>query len=121
MLLLSPLLVGVVIRSFGWMVILADNGLINSLLKTSGLAPDGVKLMYNELGVLVGTVHIYLPFMVLSISGTLAEHRPRPRAGRAQPGRLRGRRVPADHLPALACPACSRAACSSSSSPSAPT
>jgi putative spermidine/putrescine transport system permease protein len=70
-LLLSPLLVGVVIRSFGWMVILADNGLINSLLKTSGLAPDGAKLMYNELGVLVGTVHIYLPFMVLSISGTL--------------------------------------------------
>ncbi len=70
-LLLSPLLVGVVIRSFGWMVLLADNGLINSLLKASGLAPDGVKLMYNELGVLVGTVHIYLPFMVLSISATL--------------------------------------------------
>ena len=70
-LLLSPLLVGVVIRSFGWMVILADNGLVNSLLKTSGLAPDGVKLMYNELGVLIGTIHIYLPFMVLSISGTL--------------------------------------------------
>jgi len=70
-LLLSPLLVGVVIRSFGWMVLLADNGVINSLLRQSGLAPDGVKLMYNELGVLVGTVHIYLPFMVLSISGTL--------------------------------------------------
>ena len=69
--LLSPLLVGVVIRSFGWMVILADNGLVNSLLKATGLAPDGLKLMYNELGVLVGTVHIYLPFMVLSISGTL--------------------------------------------------
>ena len=71
-LLLSPLLVGVVIRSFGWMVILADNGLVNSLLKTSGLAPDGAKLMYNELGVLIGTIHIYLPFMVLSISGTLS-------------------------------------------------
>ena len=70
-LLLSPLLVGVVIRSFGWMVLLADNGLVNSVLRASGLAPDGVKLMYNEFGVLVGTVHIYLPFMVLSISGTL--------------------------------------------------
>ncbi len=70
-LLLSPLLVGVVIRSFGWMVLLADNGVVNSLLRASGLAPDGVKLMYNEFGVLVGTVHIYLPFMVLSISGTL--------------------------------------------------
>jgi putative spermidine/putrescine transport system permease protein len=70
-LLLSPLLVGVVIRSFGWMVLLADNGVVNSLLRYSGLAPDGAKLMYNEFGVLVGTVHIYLPFMVLSISGTL--------------------------------------------------
>ena len=70
-LLLSPLLVGVVIRSFGWMVLLADNGLINSLVKYWGLAPQGLKLMYNEFGVLVGTVHIYLPFMVLSISGTL--------------------------------------------------
>lgn len=70
-LLLSPLLVGVVIRSFGWMVLLADNGVVNSLLRRSGLAPDGAKLMYNEFGVLVGTVHIYLPFMVLSISGTL--------------------------------------------------
>jgi putative spermidine/putrescine transport system permease protein len=70
-LLISPLLVGVVIRSFGWMVLLADNGLVNSLLKATGLAPDGAKLMYNEFGVLVGTVHIYLPFMVLSISGAL--------------------------------------------------
>ena len=70
-LLLSPLLVGVVIRSFGWMVLLADTGLINSVLKYTGVAPAGLPLMYNEFGVLVGTVHIYLPFMVLSISGTL--------------------------------------------------
>ena len=70
-LLLSPLLVGVVIRSFGWMVLLADQGLINSLVRRSGLAPGGFKLMYNEFGVLVGTVHIFLPFMVLSIAGAL--------------------------------------------------
>src|SRR5262249_40092115 len=38
-LLLSPLLVGVVIRSFGWMVLLADNGLINSVVKYTGIAP----------------------------------------------------------------------------------
>jgi putative spermidine/putrescine transport system permease protein len=61
----------VVIRSFGWMVLLADTGLINSVLKYTGAAPAGMPLMYNEFGVLVGTVHIYLPFMVLSISGTL--------------------------------------------------
>ena len=72
-LLLSPLLVGVVIRSFGWMVLLADSGLINSVLKYTGIAPYGYKLMYNELGVLIGTVHIFLPFMVLSLSGTLQQ------------------------------------------------
>ena len=70
-LLLSPLLVGVVIRSFGWMVLLADQGLINSVLRRTGLAPGGLQLMYNEFGVLVGTVHIFLPFMVLSIAGAL--------------------------------------------------
>src|SRR5262249_60429237 len=70
-LLLSPLLVGVVIRSFGWMVLLAANGLINSVVKPWGLAPQGLKLMSNEFGVLVGPVHIYLPFMVLSLSGAL--------------------------------------------------
>src|SRR5437879_921705 len=58
-LLLSPLLVGVVIRRFGWMVLLADNGLINSVVNHWGLAPLGLTLMYTEFGAPVGTVHLY--------------------------------------------------------------
>lgn len=69
MLLLSPLLVGIVIRSYGWMILLADGGLVNQAARVLGLGP--FKLMYNETGVLIGLVHIYLPFMVLSLAGSL--------------------------------------------------
>lgn len=67
--LLSPLLVGIVIRSYGWMILLADGGLINQAAGALGLGP--FKLMYNETGVMIGLVHIYLPFMVLSLTGSL--------------------------------------------------
>lgn len=66
---LSPLLVGVVIRCYGWMVLLADSGLINSLLGRLGLGP--YHLMYNPFGVILGLVHINLPFMVLSLTGSI--------------------------------------------------
>lgn len=67
--LLAPLLVGIVIRSYGWMIILADNGLINQLANELNVGP--FSLMYNKTGVMIGLVHIYMPFMVLSILGSL--------------------------------------------------
>lgn len=69
MLLLSPLLVGVVVRSYGWMILLGRVGLINQLVGRLG-GPE-LALMYNEFGVIVGLVHVYLPFMALSIAGAL--------------------------------------------------
>lgn len=68
-LLISPLLVGVVIRSYGWMVLLGRVGLINELVKKLG-GPE-LALMYNAVGIIVGLVHVYLPFMALSIAGAL--------------------------------------------------
>lgn len=68
-LVISPLLVGVLIRTYGWMILLQDTGLINQLLRALGLRP--VPLMYNNLGVLIGLVHVFIPFMVLSIAGTI--------------------------------------------------
>jgi putative spermidine/putrescine transport system permease protein len=67
--LLAPLLVGIVIRSYGWMIILADNGLINQLATELNIGP--FSLMYNKTGVMIGLIHIYMPFMVLSILGSL--------------------------------------------------
>ena len=51
---LSPLLVSAVIRCYGWIIILANNGVINSSLKQWALIERPVPLMYNEFGVIVG-------------------------------------------------------------------
>jgi putative spermidine/putrescine transport system permease protein len=64
---LSPLLVGVVIRCYGWIILLANNGLINNAVKKLGWASHTLPLMYNTFGVGVGLVHVFLPFMILPI------------------------------------------------------
>jgi putative spermidine/putrescine transport system permease protein len=66
---LSPLLTGVVIRCFGWIVLLSNNGLVNQLLGFVGLGP--FHLMYNSLGVGIALVHVFLPFMILPIMNGL--------------------------------------------------
>ncbi len=68
---LSPLLVSTVIRLYGWMIILANNGIINAGLQDWGLISQPLPLMYNELGVIIGLVHVNLPFMVLPLLGAL--------------------------------------------------
>jgi putative spermidine/putrescine transport system permease protein len=68
-LLLSPLLVGVVIRSFGWIILLANNGLVNQMLRAWDL--PRAALMYNEFGVILALVHIFLPFMALPLMGAI--------------------------------------------------
>lgn len=69
MLVISPLLVGVLIRTYGWMIILADTGLVNQLVQAVH-GPE-LQLMYNDLGVVIGLVHVFIPFMVLSLAGSL--------------------------------------------------
>lgn len=70
-LVLSPLLVGVVVRCYGWLIILANNGLINDSLRKAGVISGKLPLMYNELGVSIGLIHIFLPFMILPLLGSI--------------------------------------------------
>lgn len=71
-LVLSPLLVGVVVRCYGWIIILANReGLINSFLRTHGLVEDYIPLMYNSFGVGLALVHVFLPFMILPLLSSL--------------------------------------------------
>lgn len=74
-LILSPLLTGVVIRCFGWIVLLSNTGLVNELLSLVGLGP--YKLMYNRTGVVIALVHVFLPFMVLPIMNAVQNIDPR--------------------------------------------
>jgi putative spermidine/putrescine transport system permease protein len=68
-LVIAPLLVGVLIRTYGWMILLQDSGIINQLLRAMGLAP--LRLMYNNTGVVIGLTHVFVPFMVLPITSTI--------------------------------------------------
>lgn len=68
---LSPMMTGLVIRTYAWMTILADQGVINDLLRDSGLTTEPLGLMYNMFGIVVAMVHIFVPFMVLTLVGVL--------------------------------------------------
>lgn len=70
-LVLSPLLVGIVVRSYGWTILLGNAGVVNSLLRDLGLITRPLPLMYNELGIVIGLTHVFLPFMVLPILSAL--------------------------------------------------
>ena len=60
-----------VIRLYGMMVLLGDNGLINGTLLRWHSLDKPLPLMYNVGGVIVGTVQITLPFMILSLLGII--------------------------------------------------
>lgn len=70
-LVLSPLLVGIVIRSYGWTILLGNNGIINRTLINAGLVDRPVALMYNSLGIVIALVHVFLPFMILPLMSAL--------------------------------------------------
>ncbi len=68
---IAPLLTGIVVRTFAWMTILQDRGVINTTLMSWGLTSKPLPLMYNEFGTVVALVHIYVPFMVLTLIGVI--------------------------------------------------
>ncbi len=62
---LAPLLVSVVVRAFGWSMLLGPEGLVNGLLGLFGVGP--VKLLYTETAIVIALVHVMLPFMVIPV------------------------------------------------------
>jgi putative spermidine/putrescine transport system permease protein len=67
MLVIFPMLLNLVVRSFGWIALLANRGLVNNLLVDMGLIERPIRMMFNLFGLLVGMSHIFLPFMVLML------------------------------------------------------
>ncbi|MCA4133287.1 ABC transporter permease [Arthrobacter sp. M4] len=67
---IAPLLTSAVVRTYGWMVILGTNGLVNSSLKGMGIIDTPLKLTNNMTGVTIGLVEIFMPYAILAmISG----------------------------------------------------
>ena len=67
LLVVFPMLLNLVVRSFGWIALLANRGLVNNLLIQLGLIATPLRLMFNLTGLMIGLTHIYLPFMVLML------------------------------------------------------
>lgn len=66
-----PMWINTLLRTYAWISLLSDNGIINSLLKLLGLNP--VNMMYTNFSVLMGLVCDLLPFMVIPIHTSLAK------------------------------------------------
>ncbi len=68
---ISPLLVGLVVRTFAWMIILSNNGIANGALTGLGLVDRPVQLLNTQLGVTIALIHVFLPFVILPLLGNL--------------------------------------------------
>jgi putative spermidine/putrescine transport system permease protein len=65
------LYLNLVVRTFGWIALLAQNGLVNQALQTLGVVQEPLKLLFNFAGLLIALTHIFLPFMVLVLIGPI--------------------------------------------------
>ncbi|MCA0242196.1 MAG: ABC transporter permease [Proteobacteria bacterium] len=62
---LAPLLVSVVVRAFGWSLVLGPAGFVNQFFEAIGIGR--VRMLYTPIAVVVALVHVMLPFMVIPV------------------------------------------------------
>ncbi|MGD0435409.1 MAG: ABC transporter permease [Bryobacteraceae bacterium] len=70
-LVILPFWTSFLVRTYAWMFLLRDTGLVNTVLQKLGLIHDPLPLLYNNGAVVLGLVYGYLPFMVLPLYATL--------------------------------------------------
>lgn len=70
---LIPFGTSILVRSFAWVIILGDSGIVNKLLLSSHLITKPLKLIYNMIGVQLAMVHVLLPFMVFPIYAVMLQ------------------------------------------------
>jgi putative spermidine/putrescine transport system permease protein len=66
-----PFWTSVLVRAYAWLVLLQRTGVTNQMLEGLGLITQPLALVHNELGTIIATVHILLPFMVLPLYSTM--------------------------------------------------
>lgn len=66
-----PMWINMLVRTYAWIGILSDHGLINTILSALGFQPQ--KLLYTDFAVILGMVYNFIPFMILQIESSLAK------------------------------------------------
>ncbi|MGC4029712.1 MAG: ABC transporter permease [Steroidobacteraceae bacterium] len=64
---LSPMLINLVVRTYAWLVLLGDNGVVNSWLMAMGVISSPLPISGNLFSVMIGLIHVSLPLMILSL------------------------------------------------------
>lgn len=70
-LVILPLMVSPIARTYSWIVLLGRNGFVNALLQGSGFSDEPVKLLFTEGAVFVGLLQLMMPLMLLSLVSAL--------------------------------------------------
>ena len=70
-LLVLPFFVNYLVRTYAWVALLADDGLVNSALVDTGLRSEGIQFINTPVAVIGGLVYGYLIFMILPVYGSL--------------------------------------------------
>jgi spermidine/putrescine transport system permease protein len=70
MLVMIPFWTSFLIRTYAWITILKEQGLLNGLLQSASLTGGPIEFLYTPAAVIIGLVYAYLPFMILPIYGS---------------------------------------------------
>ncbi|HPZ06962.1 MAG TPA: ABC transporter permease, partial [Candidatus Eremiobacteraeota bacterium] len=70
-LVILPFWTDFLVRTYAWLVILREGGLINTILLQMGIIQEPLKLLFTDLAVIIGLVYGYLPFMILPLYASI--------------------------------------------------
>lgn len=68
---IAPLLINAIVRTYGWLLVLDRHGILNSFLLATGLIKSPLVLTGNAIGMVIGGTQVFLPFMILSVATSL--------------------------------------------------
>ncbi len=66
-----PMMTNSVIRSFAWINILGSNGIVNKFLLALNLVDKPAKLLYTDFAIIIGSVYLFLPLMIVTVTGVM--------------------------------------------------
>jgi putative spermidine/putrescine transport system permease protein len=68
-----PFWVSILVRTYAWIVVLGNDGVVNRTLMAMGWITAPLPFLYAELGVVIGTTNILLPFLVLPLFAAMVK------------------------------------------------
>jgi putative spermidine/putrescine transport system permease protein len=74
---IAPMVMGLVVRTYAWLGMFSNRGVINGTLTGLGLIDTPIAFLGSEGAVVVALCHIYVPFMILTLTGVIARIDPK--------------------------------------------